>query len=293
METIQLTSILGNGQKLDGGSMFGNAPRAIWEKWTEVDEQNRIDLCCRCLLIEANGLRVLCEAGIGAFFEPKMAERFGVQNSQRHLLREHLLERGIELEQIDYVILSHLHFDHAGGLLPTFKEISQGNDGLIFPRAQFLVGEEAWQRAQMPHLRDRASFIPGLCEKLLDSGRLQIVKGPKPPTKLAPFIRFSYSQGHTPGQMHTSVFHDEKEVFFAGDLIPGAFWVHLPITMGYDRFPEALIDEKSQLLERVSKDQTMIFFTHDTHWAAARVVQDEKGRFQVSKGYEKLDKYLL
>ena len=79
---VKLWSILGNSQKLDGGAMFGNAPRALWSRWIKPDEQNRVPLACRALL--ATGLgdggdkRVLFETGIGAFFEPKLKERYGV-----------------------------------------------------------------------------------------------------------------------------------------------------------------------------------------------------------------------
>ena len=77
-------SLLGNSQKLDGGAMFGNAPKAMWGKWVQVDGQNRIDLACRALLVEnLNGKRVLFETGVGAFFEPKLRERFGIQASIR------------------------------------------------------------------------------------------------------------------------------------------------------------------------------------------------------------------
>ncbi|MCJ8278088.1 MAG: MBL fold metallo-hydrolase, partial [Bdellovibrionales bacterium] len=108
---VKITSILGNGQWLDGGSMFGNAPRAVWEKWTSVDDLGRIPLACRCLLIETDQYKILCETGIGAFFEPKLAERFGVESPDQHQLLNNLKTLGIEQEDIDFVILSHLHFD--------------------------------------------------------------------------------------------------------------------------------------------------------------------------------------
>ncbi len=110
-------SLLGNSQKLDGGAMFGNAPKAMWEKWVQVDEQNRIDLACRALLVEGiNGKRVLFETGVGAFFEPKLRERFGIQQAG-HVLLDELAKIGFTDADIDVVVLSHLHFDHAGGLL--------------------------------------------------------------------------------------------------------------------------------------------------------------------------------
>ncbi len=274
------TSIEGNRQLLDGGAMFGNAPRLVWEKWVAPDESARIPLACRCLLIEFNGLKILCETGIGAFFEPKMAGRFGVQTPDKHLLLENLKAAGHSPESIDFVILSHLHFDHAGGLLPTHQQISAGDDGLVFPNAQFIVGEEAWQRALKPHSRDRASFIPGLTEKLEKTGRL--VRWPKDPMpkQLQGAFEFLESNGHTPGQLHTLFTGADQKVFYCGDLVPGRAWVHLPITMGYDRFPEQLIDEKETVYRRAVAEDWLLFFTHDSEAAASHVRPNAAGKFE-------------
>lgn len=283
MKPIQITAIEGNRQWLDGGSMFGNAPRAIWQKWTEVDEQDRIPLACRCLLIEWNGLKILCEAGIGAFFEPKLAERFGVQDHESHKLLENLNALGIQPEDIDYVILSHLHFDHAGGLLPSYQELSRGHDDLIFPKAQFVIGEKAWQRAQTPHPRDRASFVPLLNKKLSESGRVTLIKNCEVPAQLTGLLSFFESNGHTPGQMHTLVHCKDKDIVFAGDLVPGEAWVHLPITMGYDRFAEKVIEEKQELYNNFDNKNLFLFFTHDPQSAMGRLSKNDKGKFVITE----------
>ena len=111
---MKLWSILGNSQRLDGGAMFGNAPRAMWSNWSPPDELNRIELSCRALLARPlNGKTVLFEAGIGAFFEPRLRERYGVVE-ERHVLLDSLAEAGVSHEDIEVVVLSHLHFDHAG-----------------------------------------------------------------------------------------------------------------------------------------------------------------------------------
>mgnify|MGYP003683225607 CR=1 FL=1 len=277
---VKITSIHGNKQKLDGGSMFGNAPRALWERWTPVDDQGRIPLACRCLLIETDQYKILCETGIGAFFEPKKAERFGVETPERHILLENLEKLNIHPDDIDYVILSHLHFDHAGGLLPPYSQIEKGHDDLLFSKATYVVGENAWQRALNPHFRDRASFVPSINEKLKESGRLHIVKDLKPPKELSSFISFFESSGHTPGQLHTVVHGDKKSVVFAGDLIPGAPWVHLPITMGYDRFPEKVIEEKQKLYADFESKDWQVFFTHDSNYAMGSIKKNEKGKFE-------------
>lgn len=279
---MKLWSIAGNSQRLDGGSMFGNAPRVVWSRWIEPDEQHRIPLACRCLLIEdLDGRNILLEAGIGTFFEPKYKERYGVLESE-HMLLKSLQEAGFEQEQIDAVVLSHLHFDHVGGLLSAWS--AEQPLSLLFPNAQFFVGEEHWQRSLAPHPRDRASFIPGLNSLLEQSGRLNLVSGDRHPW-LGDRIRFSYSNGHTPGLMLTEITGVEGDggVVYCADLIPGRAWVHLPITMGYDRYPEKLIDEKREFLDDKLARNVRLFFTHDHGCAMASIECDDRGRYKPAK----------
>ena len=269
---MELFSLIGNSQKLDGGAMFGNAPRALWSRWIVPDEQNRIPLACRCLLVKGlDGQNVLFETGIGAFFEPALRERYGVVEPQ-HVLLDSLAATGLTHEDIDVVVLSHLHFDHAGGLLAAWEKGQPPR--LLFPNARFVVGAEHWRRALKPHPRDRASFVPELQPLLEASGRLELVDGEYSKT-LGNAVRFSFSDGHTPGLMLAEV----AGVVFCADLIPGRFWVHLPITMGYDRFPEKLIDEKRVFLDDKLAREVRLFFTHDHDCALAQVTRDEHGRF--------------
>src|SRR6201995_2072244 len=146
---MKLWSILGNSQKLDGGAMFGNAPKALWSKWLKPDENNNRPLAGRALLGgDLEGKIVLFETGIGAFFEPKLRERYGVLED-RHILLESLKAAGFSHEDIDVVVISHLHFDHAGGLFAEWKPDSRPS--LLFPNATFVVGKKAFERAQHPH----------------------------------------------------------------------------------------------------------------------------------------------
>ena len=277
MDPIFISSIEGNSQWLDGGAMFGNAPRAVWEKWIKPDDRARIPLACRALLIETGNEKILCETGIGCFFEPKLAERYGVGDASEHKLLVNLKKHGIEPEQITKVILSHLHFDHAGGLLPHYDEQQKGNDGLVFPNAEIIVGKEAWVRALHPHPRDKASFIPGLTDKILKTGKLKIIEN-ETKTLLNGRIGFAFTNGHTPGHMHTILKGGKHTVFFAGDLVPGRAWIHVPITMGYDRFAEQVIDEKTAVYKKAFPQHWMMFFTHD-HEVAAATLKQENGRY--------------
>lgn len=280
---MKLWSIQGNSQKLDGGSMFGNAPRAMWTKWATPDELNRIPLATRGLLATPlNGKTVLFETGIGAFFEPKLRARFGVQED-RHVLLDSLREAGFDHTDIDVVVLSHLHFDHAGGLLAPWAEGRAPE--LLFPNATFVVGRAHWDRATRPHARDRASFIPELPGLLEASGRLQFLDGAHCDA-LGKAVRFHRSDGHTPGMMLAEILGPDVQggvhhggVVFCADLVPGLPWVHVPITMGYDRYPELIIDEKQAFLADMAERGVRLFLTHDPDVALAQVVRDAHGRF--------------
>ncbi len=232
-------------------------------------------VACRALLIEDGDRRILFETGIGAFFPPQLRDRFGVQE-ESHVLLDNLRKAGFSHEDIDCVVLSHLHFDHAGGLLTAYEP--EAPMQLLFPTATFVVSSDAWQRAKHPHARDRASFIPELPPLLEESGRLEVVKGHRSATLGADY-KLWLSEGHTPGLMLTEIPSDDGPVIYAADLIPGRAWVHLPITMGYDRYPEQLINEKRDLLTRLVEQRGRLFFTHDHEFAIGRAARNDKGRF--------------
>jgi glyoxylase-like metal-dependent hydrolase (beta-lactamase superfamily II) len=281
----RIWSILGNAQRLDGGAMFGNAPRALWERWIRPDEQNLIPLATRAMLIREEGGRLLLfEAGIGAFFEPRLRRRYGVEE-ENHVLLASLAAAGFAPADIEVVVLSHLHFDHAGGLLEAWREGAA--PALCFPRATFVLSRAAWERARKPHVRDRASFIPELPSLIEESGRLEIVEGERSET-LGGGYRFHFSNGHTPGLMLTEVNGPGGPVVFAGDLVPARPWLHLPITMGYDRYPELLIDEKTALLNDLHERGGRLFLTHDSEAAMVRPTRDEQGRFGAGETWRDL-----
>lgn len=267
-------SVLGNSQKLDGGAMFGNAPKAMWSRWAAADEHNRIDLACRCLLVRDGDRTILFEAGIGAFFPEPLRERFGVQESE-HVLLKNLAAIGVAPTDVDLVVLSHLHFDHAGGVLSAHRD---GQDpALVFPEADYVVGESAFARARSPHPRDRKSFVPELQELLSATGRLERVTGDRS-DRLGGDYRLHLSNGHTPGMLLAEIAGDDGPVVFCADLIPGVPWVRSAITMGYDRFPEQLIDEKSALLADLVGRSGRLFFTHDPKVAMCSLGLDDRGQ---------------
>lgn len=259
---MELRVIEGNHQLFDAGSMFGHAPRALWEKWVEVEKDHRVKLCCRSLLIDN---KILFEAGIGAFFSPKLRERYGLVE------KEHLLLHEIDPEKIEHIICSHLHFDHAGGLLSAYEPDQAPH--LVFPKAQFWVSKKAFERAKSPHPRDKASFIPELPALLEKSGRLHFVEG----RGVFPFnaaLSYRESEGHTPGLLVVRVDTGKGIYYLPSDLIPGVAWVNLPITTSFDRYPELAIDEKQALLEEVVSCDGTLFLTHDPKVPFCKVVKE-------------------
>jgi glyoxylase-like metal-dependent hydrolase (beta-lactamase superfamily II) len=271
------SSILGNRQRLDGGAMFGNAPRALWTRWLTPDEFGRVELACRALLVEETGKRTLFEAGIGAFFEPTLRERYGVVE-ETHVLLESLAALGLGENDVDQVVLSHLHFDHAGGLLAPYRPGRPLE--LCFSRAEFVVGRRAFERAIDPHPRDHASFIPGLPDLLCASGRLRIVGDANEAQQaVGEHFGFVETNGHTPGMLHATALGASAELLFCADMVPGTAWLHASITMGYDRYPERLVDEKTGIFQQSIERRTYLVYTHDPRVAASRVRRDDKGRF--------------
>lgn len=285
MDEIRLSAVVGNSQRLDGGAMFGNAPKALWTRYFVPDADNRISLACRALLVETGARKILLETGIGVFFAPELRSRFGVVEEEHVLLRS-LRDLGVEPDDITDVILSHLHFDHAGGLLAPYSPDEPRR--LLFSRARYVVSEAALARAEHPHVRDRASFIPELQGLLRSSGRLHVIPHGTEQDPSLPGLRFHYSSGHTPGLLLTEVQgpSSDRAVVFAGDLVPGTAWVHLPMTMGYDRYPELLIDEKTALLGELCDRGAYLFYTHDPKVAMSRIRREPSGRLQADASEE-------
>ncbi len=265
------TSLRGNSMKLDGGAMFGNAPKALWGQWMAADDQNMIRIASQSLLVQTPSSNLLFETGAGAYLSPEMKKRFQVQEDH-HVLLDSLAKVGLDHGDITHVILSHLHFDHAGGVLKPYE--AGVSHELLFPNARFITGQKNFDRSGAPHVRDRASFIPGLAGLLEKSGRLDLKQDKDRLEMDGLEIEFIESHGHTPGMLLSLVKARGVRLLFAGDLTPGHQWVNLPITMGYDRFPEGLIDEKQQILNRALNADAYLFYTHDPLFAASKLFLD-------------------
>lgn len=269
---IELYSVLGNACKMDGGAMFGHVPKALWKDWIAPDDDNCIRIATRSLLARTENHTVLFEAGIGVCMEPRYRERYGI-DEQEHMLLKNLAVHGVTEKDITDVIFSHLHFDHVGGVLSAWGEGKEPE--LIFPGTKYYAGEQAWEHATHPHRRDRASFLPAVIVKIENSRQLTKLKG----SDILHFdgleVRFFESNGHTPGMLCSDLRWNNNRLVFAGDLVPGTPWVHLPVTAGYDRYPELTVNEKESLLSSMTEDNSWLFYTHDPKTAVSKIQSDD------------------
>jgi glyoxylase-like metal-dependent hydrolase (beta-lactamase superfamily II) len=266
---------------LDGGAMFGTVPKVLWEKTNPPDEHNRIQMEARTLLLDGGkGQRVLVDCGIGGDFILKYGEKLGAKFAEMYAVsanssvEENLKALGLSLEDIDHVILTHLHFDHAGGA-------TRERDGRLvptFPKARYYVQKSNFDTASNPNLREKASYYSANFQPLMDHGVLTLLDGPV--ENLLPFISVSLTNGHTQGQQIVKVSDGKTTLVYCGDLIPTSTHVRLPWVMGYDLHPLTLMEEKRELLTPAAQGGWYLFFEHDPYIDAA-LVQESKGDFTV------------
>ncbi|NOY05225.1 MAG: MBL fold metallo-hydrolase [Chlorobi bacterium] len=255
--------------RLDGGAMFGVVPKNLWNRTNPADEQNRIDMAARLLLIKRNEQTILIDTGLGYKLSDKMQKIYDVDFS-RFTLEHSLAEVGESLDSITDVIITHLHFDHVGGA------VSKDHDRYVptFPRARYHVQKQQWQWALHPSERDRASYFPENYLPLQEHGVLNLLEGE---TDLFPGIHVIPVEGHTFGQQVVLVETERRKVLYAADLIPIVSHIPAPYIMGYDLQPLVTLREKNELLSRAVEERWVIFFEHDPVYEAATVVRTEKG----------------
>ncbi len=270
---------------LDGGAMFGTVPKVLWEKTNPADDHNRIQMEARVLLLDGGpGQRVLIDCGIGGDFIAKYGEKLGTKFAEMYAVtstnavEEYLKHCGLAPADIDHVILTHLHFDHAGGAT-TARE---GRLVPTFPKATYYIQRENFETALKPNLREKASYYAANFQPLQDAGVLKLLDGPV--DHLLPGISVQVTHGHTRGQQTVRVSDGSTTLLYCGDLIPTSTHVRLAWVMGYDLEPLRLIDEKREALTPAAREKWYLFFEHDPYMDAA-IVEDAKGDFQVKERF--------
>jgi len=254
---------------LDGGAMFGVIPKVLWEKTNMPDARNRVQLATRCMLIQGNGKNILMDTGNGTKVTEKFRTIYSFDDTA-HTLTNSLRSYGVMPEDITDVILSHLHFDHAGG--STKKE----NDKIVpaFQNATYYVQKTQWDTAKNPTERDRASFISDDYFALERHGVLRFLDGG---LELFPGIEILISDGHTLGLQMLKISYGKSTLFYPADLIPFISHIPLPYIMGFDLRPLVTLEDKRKYITAAFEQQWFIFFEHDPSVTLGTVIKNEKG----------------
>jgi len=242
--------------------MFGTVPKPLWEKESPPDARNRIRLAMRPLVVRGARTMII-DAGLGGKDDAKFHDIYAVDRARN--LDHALAEAGIALDEIDIVLATHLHFDHAGGFT------SRGADGRVrprFPRAQYVVRRGEWDDATHPHERNRASYLSYNFVPLADAGVLQLVDDDQ---TIMPGVRVQRTGGHT--MHHQMVWIESKGnvAAYVADLMPTTRHLQAAWIMGYDLYPMDTLASKKAFVRQAMERNTLVFFEHDPEVPAGRI----------------------
>jgi glyoxylase-like metal-dependent hydrolase (beta-lactamase superfamily II) len=274
MGDVTLHALESGTQALDGGAMFGVVPKPLWEKRIPADHRNRIPLALRCLLVESPERLVLVETGLGNKENEKFRDIYGVDNAPTpgsghpDRLLELVAEAGFRADEVELVVNTHLHFDHAGG--NTYRD-AEGRVRLAFPNARYVVQRGEWEWAHATNERTAASYLPDNYDPVMAAGRLELVEGD---VEVAPGISVLRTPGHCPHHQSVLVRSGGETACFLADVVPTFAHLPLPWIMAYDVEPLVTLETKRALLARAAEEGWLLVSTHDPFRPWGRAVRD-------------------
>jgi glyoxylase-like metal-dependent hydrolase (beta-lactamase superfamily II) len=256
--------------RLDGGAMFGVVPKAMWEKKARADDRNRILLAMNCLLIRAAGKTIVVETGAGDKWDAKRRDIYAFDGSPR--LPEQLAQQGVKPQDVDFVINTHLHFDHCGW----DTRIADGKTRPTFPNAKYVVQRKDFEHAKEPTERDRASFVADNFMPVEDAKQWQLLDGEQ---QIVSGVSVFPAPGHTPAMQCVKLEGGGKTAIFLADLVP--MTSHLPLAwiMGFDLFPLTTLENKKKILPQIAKNGWLALFAHDPVVCAA-YLRERHGQYE-------------
>ena len=253
---------------LDGGAMFGIIPKPVWEKKVSADELNRVNMVTRSLLLVSDEKKILIDTGNGTKWEEKYKQIYDI-NTDKYNIEKSLGKYGFSSEQITDVICTHMHFDHIGGN----TKIKSGEVVPTFPNAKYWISEENWKLANHPSQKDAGSFIEYDWKVLAENQMIEIIDGREP---FIEGIETFVTHGHTPGLLHPIVSDGSNKLFYGADIFPMVAHIPIPWVMAYDVQPVVTMEEKQKLLQKMEREDWILFFEHDPHIQACSVHKDGK-----------------
>jgi glyoxylase-like metal-dependent hydrolase (beta-lactamase superfamily II) len=248
---------------LDGGAMFGVVPKTLWEKKYPSDNKNRIRLALNSFLVKTKKALVLVETGIGGELEPKFFDYYSVERKPG--LVASLQSLGFQVEDFDFVINTHLHFDHCGG--NTYKN-ERGEDVPTFPKARYVIQRGEWEYALHPIERDRQSYLKQNFLPLEKYGLLHLVDGDE---EITEGVKVVLVPGHTSAHQCLRVCSEGRVFFFLGDLVPTSAHTGLSYIMSYDLYPVETLQNKKKTFEQAIEGEWILGFNHDPEHFFGRV----------------------
>ena len=253
---------------LYGGAMFGIIPKPVWEKKVSADELNRVNMVTRSLLLVSDEKKILIDTGNGTKWEEKYKKIYDI-NTDQYNIEKSLGKYGFSSEQITDVICTHMHFDHIGGN----TKIKSGEVVPTFPNAKYWISEENWKLANHPSQKDAGSFIEHDWKVLAENQMIEIIDGREP---FIEGIETFVTHGHTPGLLHPIVSDGSNKLFYGADIFPMVAHIPIPWVMAYDVQPVVTMEEKQKLLQKMEREDWILFFEHDPHIQACSVHKDGK-----------------
>lgn len=260
--------------KLDGGAMFGVVPKSLWSRTNPADSNNMIDMAARCLLVENNDRLTLIDTGMGN----KQSEKFFgyYYMDHRYDIDSSLKKIGFSKDDITDVFLTHLHFDHCGGVIQN----SSVGDYVepAFAKAKFHTNANHWKWATKPNDREKASFLKENILPIEQSGQLQFIEQSKEyhDSKEMDF-GILFVDGHTEKMMIPHIELDGKTFVYMADLLPTVGHIPLPYVMGYDTRPLLTLDEKARFLDKAATHNYYLILEHDPYHEIITVKHTDKG----------------
>lgn len=253
MMTTSIRLLSDGTLKRDGGTMFGQIPKMTWENRIVTDRRNRMTLSMNCLLIQVAGKNIVVDTGVGSKEMGGLRENYGLGPSR---LVKSLKNVGVSPNQVDYVLLSHLHFEHCGGCT---KLDRAGSLVPTFPKATHFVQKQAWETALNPNERFQSSFFKDDFMPLEEWNQLQLLDGEE---EILPGLSVIVTNGPSTGHQIVVINHGGEKVVFMGDLVPTAHHLDLPSIPALDQFPEETLERKRDLLNEAEKDGWLLVFAH-------------------------------